>query len=131
VASFGDRLRFLREEKDISQEELGNIINAAKSTISQYELNKRNPDPDTLIKIADFFNASVDWLLGRTTQRELLTESRQNTNITISEINLEDLQVAAHDESGKTTPASDGLKKLIKDVLLEIDAEKRDETKKR
>ena len=131
MASFGDRLRFLREEKDISQEELGNIINAAKSTISQYELNKRNPDPDTLIKIADFFNASVDWLLGRTTQRELLTESRQNTNITISEINLEDLQVAAHDESGKTTPASDGLKKLIKDVLLEIDAEKRDETKKR
>lgn len=123
MVRFGDRLRSLREEKELSQEELGKVLSAAKSTISQYELGKRNPDPDTLIKLADYFYVSIDYLLGRTDHRELLKDPNYNRNINKTEINLDDLQIAAHDESGKTSPASPGLKKLIKEVLLEIETE--------
>lgn len=125
MAIFGDRLRFLREEKDLSQEELGKIINSAKSTISQYELGKRNPDPATLLQFADFFNVSTDYLLGRTDRRELLSKTEQNTKIKMDEeIDLDSLQIAAHDESGKPVPASEGLKNLIREVIKEVRKEK-------
>lgn len=63
---FGKKLRELREHKGLSQEELGKVLNKTKNNISQYETGKREPDLDTLNKIADFFNVSVDYLLGRT-----------------------------------------------------------------
>lgn len=124
------RLIELRTEKGLTQQDIADKLNIVRSTYAQYEISRREPDLDTLKKIADYFKVSVDWLLGRTDQRELLTEPNQNTNINKSEINLDDLQVAAHDESGKIVPASEGLKNLIKDVLQEIAAEKRDEAKK-
>ena len=45
--------------------QLGNEIGVAESTISQYESGKREPDYATLIRLADYFNVSVDFLLGR------------------------------------------------------------------
>ncbi|MFZ5967390.1 MAG: helix-turn-helix domain-containing protein [Bacillota bacterium] len=66
MADFGNRLRNLRKALNLSQEELGQKFNLAKSTISQYELGKRSPDSTMLEKLADFFNVSVDYLLGRT-----------------------------------------------------------------
>jgi transcriptional regulator with XRE-family HTH domain len=63
---FQDRLRELRKTLGLSQEELGQKFNLAKSTISQYELGKRSPDAVMLTKLADFFNVPVDYLLGRT-----------------------------------------------------------------
>ena len=66
MSSFGEILRIERDRKGLSQEELGQLINAVKSTISQYELGKRKPDSDTLQQFANIFNCSVDYLLGRT-----------------------------------------------------------------
>ena len=43
--------------------ELGEIIGVAESTISQYETGKREPDFETLLKLGEFFNVSVDYLL--------------------------------------------------------------------
>lgn len=62
----GQRLKQLRKNKNITQSELGKIINVGKSTISQYESGISNPDYETLKKLADFFNVSTDYLLGRT-----------------------------------------------------------------
>lgn len=61
----GDRLKRLRTEKKITQSELGNIINVTKVSISGYENGNRSPDTDTLIKIADYFDVTTDYLLGR------------------------------------------------------------------
>lgn len=64
---FGDRLRLLREDKSITQKELGLVIGVSDRVIGYYESNDRFPkDEDILRKIADYFNVSVDYLLGRT-----------------------------------------------------------------
>jgi HTH-type transcriptional regulator, competence development regulator len=62
----GDRLRRLRLEKKLTQEELGKKINVTKVSISGYENGNRTPDTETLQKLADFFNVTTDYLLGRT-----------------------------------------------------------------
>lgn len=60
-----ERLKDLRKEKQLTMKELGQKLDLAESTISLYESGKREPDYQTLLKIADFFNVSVDYLLGR------------------------------------------------------------------
>ncbi|MBW2672110.1 MAG: helix-turn-helix domain-containing protein [Deltaproteobacteria bacterium] len=64
--NFGNRLRQLRKEKGLTQAELAKLLSIGESTISFYESGKRQPDYETLIRIADLFNVSVDYLLGRT-----------------------------------------------------------------
>lgn len=63
---FGDRLKSIRLENDMTQEELGNLLNKSKNNISQYETGKREPDLDTLDIISDYFKVSLDYLLGKT-----------------------------------------------------------------
>lgn len=69
---FGARLRTLRKERKITMKELGKKLSLAESTISGYENGTRKPDLDTLDKIADFFDVSVDFLLDRTNIRNPL-----------------------------------------------------------
>lgn len=64
-ATLGERLKLLREEKDLSQEEMGHSFNLKQSSFSCYENNTKQPSIDTLIKLADFFNVSIDYLVGR------------------------------------------------------------------
>lgn len=64
--SLGERLRQVRKEKNMSMDELGKKLNLGISTISQYENSKRKPNVEVLNALADFFNVSVDYLLGRT-----------------------------------------------------------------
>ncbi len=67
---FGERLRDLREEKHITRYALANMLNVSYSTISKYETNIRFPDKEALIKMADFFDVSLDYLLCRSDIRE-------------------------------------------------------------
>lgn len=62
---FGDRIKQLRENVNLSREQLSNKINISYSALSKYETNNRFPDKITLNKIADFFDVSTDYLLGR------------------------------------------------------------------
>lgn len=66
---FQKRLKELRKGKNLSQEELGEIMNISGRTISYFEAGERTPSPEVLIKLADIFNVSVDYLLGRTSLR--------------------------------------------------------------
>lgn len=59
------RIRELRKERNLTMKRLGEVIGVAESTISLYENGKRQPDNDTLQKLADYFNVTVDYLLGR------------------------------------------------------------------
>jgi len=63
---FADRLRELRSISGISRKELAQGIGIAESTIANYENNLRLPDYEVLTRIADFFDVTTDYLLGRT-----------------------------------------------------------------
>lgn len=64
------RLKRLREERKITQKQLAAMLGVAPNTISQYESGKREPDIDTLMKIASILEVSVDNLLGNEEQAE-------------------------------------------------------------
>lgn len=58
-----NRIRELRKERGLTMKQLGNIIGAAESTMSQYETGKRQPGNETLLKLGEFFDVSVGYLL--------------------------------------------------------------------
>ena len=64
------RLKNLRKQRGISQLKLALDLNMTQNTISRYENLEREADYKTLIKFADYFGVSVDYLLGRTENRE-------------------------------------------------------------
>ncbi|MCY9541812.1 helix-turn-helix transcriptional regulator [Paenibacillus alvei] len=64
--AFPSRLKQLRTQNKMTQEELGKKINVTKVSISGYENGNRSPDTDTLQRIAEVFNVSMDYLFGRT-----------------------------------------------------------------
>ena len=61
---FKERLKQLRTETETKQEALARYLNVGISTVSMYETGQREPSLDILIKIAEYFNVSVDYLLG-------------------------------------------------------------------
>lgn len=66
MGAFKDMLKYLRSRSGLSQQELADKLGLGKSTISMYEVGKREPDFETLEKIADFFNVDMNFLLGKT-----------------------------------------------------------------
>ncbi len=63
--NFSNNLRVLRKLRHLTQEELAHELNTTRSCISNYENGKRQPDSDIIHLIADYFDVSVDYLLGR------------------------------------------------------------------
>ena len=67
--TFPERLSELRTENGWTQQQLGIKLNVSVATVSRYENGYRRPDPEILLKLADIFNVSVDYLLGRVDHR--------------------------------------------------------------
>jgi len=63
--NLGPRLKELRITKGVIQGDLGKIVGVKTSEINGYEIGTRNPSYDVLIRIADYFNVTTDYLLGR------------------------------------------------------------------
>lgn len=61
----GQRFIELRKQKNLTQEDISQQLNLTRSAISLWESNKRKPDADTLVQLADFYDVSVDYLLCR------------------------------------------------------------------
>ncbi|MCC5909181.1 MAG: helix-turn-helix transcriptional regulator [Clostridiaceae bacterium] len=61
--NFSKRLKHLRKENNLTQEALAKKLNKSRSTIAGYETERKEPDYDTLIKIAQIFKVSIDYLL--------------------------------------------------------------------
>ena len=59
-------MKSLRENKELTQEQLAKLVNLSQQTIGHYEVDRAKPDLETLQKFAEIFNCSVDYLLGRT-----------------------------------------------------------------
>ena len=66
---FANRLISLRKEKGLSQEDIGNLINKKRSTVSGYETEGKEPDIETLCFLADYFGVSTDYLMGKSDKR--------------------------------------------------------------
>lgn len=75
--TFGSILRNLRKEKGISGKELADILKVHKGSISNWETDRRSPDKEMLNTIAEYFNVSVDYLLGRTDEKTLHIEEKK------------------------------------------------------
>ena len=65
-----ERIRNLREDKDLKQEDLAEVLRCTQACYSNYENGKRDIPTEVLGKLADFYGVSVDYLLGRTPVKE-------------------------------------------------------------
>ena len=63
--SFGNNLKKIRQENNLTQEELAKKINTSRSNIANYENDKNMPSIDILNKLSETFNCSIDYLLGK------------------------------------------------------------------
>ena len=70
MSMYQNRLRDLREDKDLKQTDIANLLTVHQTTYSDYELNKLNIPVSVLHTLADFYGVSVDYLLGRTNRKE-------------------------------------------------------------
>lgn len=66
MSKFPDRLKELREKRELLGKDLAKIMGVEPATITNWEKGNRFPKYDVLIKIADYFDCSLDYLLGRT-----------------------------------------------------------------
>jgi transcriptional regulator with XRE-family HTH domain len=85
---FPERLKELREAKNLSQEELADKLNIPRSSVSHYERPQKDneirlPRRERLEKIADFFGVSVDYLLGRTDDPEPEKNAPKSTGFSL------------------------------------------------
>lgn len=71
MANFSERIKELRKEKGLSQENVGSVIGVKKYAIYFYEKGRACPDMKGLIALADYFDVSMDYLAGRTDVREV------------------------------------------------------------
>ena len=64
------RIRDLREDRDLTQSEIAHYLNIKQNTYSRYETNDRDIPLDIMGQLADFYNTSVDYLMGRTDEKK-------------------------------------------------------------
>ncbi|CAM3642676.1 helix-turn-helix transcriptional regulator [Cohnella lubricantis] len=74
--NIGDRIAELRDARSLTQEQLASSLGISRAALSHYEKNRRQPDFDTLIKLADVFHVSIDYLFGRTNRPEITLDPK-------------------------------------------------------
>ncbi|WP_426449047.1 helix-turn-helix domain-containing protein [Paenibacillus sp. S-38] len=66
MIKIGDKIALLREKHALTQEDLSRKLEISRASLSHYEKNRREPDYETIVRIADHFKVSIDYLMGRT-----------------------------------------------------------------
>lgn len=65
------RIRDLREDSDLTQTQVAKVLHCSQRTYSYYESGGHDIPTEALIKLADFYDVSIDYILGRTNEREI------------------------------------------------------------
>jgi len=81
MAKFNERLRALREEKGLSQADLGKLVGLSKSSINMYERGEREPSMETLEGIADIFNVDMNYLHCKTDVKNQYQEDLKRSSL--------------------------------------------------
>lgn len=105
---FSIRLKELRQSHNLSQKELAEILKVSTGTVGNWEIGLREPDFNTLIKIATLFNVSCDYLLDRFTDDEILCENRIHVLVSA----IEDEMLTEFRKAGKKL-GTEGQKTVI------------------
>lgn len=79
----GDKIKQLREEKGLMQQDVCNVLGIEQSTLANYENNRRVPKLDILISIAGYFHVSLDWLMGISPHRSATPPKRKGRGVPI------------------------------------------------
>lgn len=69
MAKLYERIRLLRKEKKLKQEEAADLLEISLSSYCRYERGEREPDASTLCRFADFYDVTLDYLVGRSEER--------------------------------------------------------------
>lgn len=96
-----NRLRELRETRKLYQKDMAQLLNVAVSTYSYWEKGTYEPDQEVLTKLADFFNVSVDYLLGREEKKP--PENQEDKNRLYVPEQYRDVMVAFQDGAENLT----------------------------
>jgi len=72
-----NRIKDLREDHDLTQNDISKILHISQVAYSYYEIGKRNIPIEILIKLADFYNVSLDYILNRTNNKNINKEKVQ------------------------------------------------------
>ena len=83
MVDFGSKLKELRKQAGLTQQQLANKLGVTKSVISYYELQERIPSPDVLVDLAKTFHVTTDYLLGL----------EHNKTIDVSDLSDEDISL--------------------------------------
>ena len=83
MVDFGERLKKLRNQEGMTQQQLANRLGVTKSVVSYYELQERYPSPEILIKLASIFHVSTDYLLGIINEEQLSLSNLSEDDIRI------------------------------------------------
>lgn len=81
MKTFKDRIKELRIGRNMRQEDLSNALQLKKQAVSNWERGIRFPEEPTLVKLADFFNVSLDFLLGRTDDPDIIILTNKDLHI--------------------------------------------------
>ncbi|MBM7030562.1 helix-turn-helix domain-containing protein [Bacillus velezensis] len=122
----GKRITSLRKKANLTQEQMATKLNITRSALSQYELGTRNPDYDLLIKIADFFDVSIDYLLrGEDHYKDKARELRKQTDVRFAAVDGREFT-----DSEKEAILADALKRIDGiEKLIEENFKKKNEDK--
>ena len=77
MVSFGERVQELRKCKGLTQKQMAEFLNMTESGFRRYENNRSTPHYETLARLADFFNCSVDYLMCRTDMKEICRNDKE------------------------------------------------------
>lgn len=72
------RIQDLRIDSDLSQKKIGEILHISQRSYSHYETGSRNIPIEMLIRLADYYDTTIDYLVGRTDNKEPITKNRSN-----------------------------------------------------
>lgn len=119
---FSERLKNLRDEKNVLSKDLAKDLNITESKLSYY-MNGKEPNFETLVKIADYFNVSTDYLVGRTHLKNY--EDKNLQEIILGDLPFEALTVKQNDEYMKIqTTVQRLLKNIFGTVYIQDNEEK-------
>lgn len=89
--NYGVRISELREQRGWTQEELATSVGITRAALSHYEKNRRKPDFETLTRLADLFDVSIDYLIGRTAQEKAVLDPEVRSFVDGLELSDQDL----------------------------------------